>query len=106
MPGQTVQSKDDLLKLLLANRNKIEKFGTRRLGVFGSFSRNDQKATSDVDFLVEFKEGQKNYDNFIGLASLLEELLSRKVELLTRESLSQYIGPSILNEAEYVIDTE
>ncbi|MBU0460943.1 nucleotidyltransferase family protein [Patescibacteria group bacterium] len=101
-----VKTKDELLKLLLANRSDIEKFGTRRLGLFGSFARDEQKKTSDVDFLVEFREGQKNYDNFIGLASLLESLLNRKVELLTKESLSAYIGPNILKEAEYVIDSE
>lgn len=106
MSDQTVESKDALLKLLLANRSNIEKYGARRLGLFGSFVRNDQRASSDVDFLVEFREGQKNYDNFIGLVSLLEELLNRKVELITKESLSRYIGPNILKEAEYVIDTE
>jgi len=94
------------MRLLLENRLLIEKFGTRRLGLFGSFSRDEQKDTSDVDFLVEFKEGAKSFDNFMGLADFLEALINRKVDLLTKESLSSHIGPHILNETEYVIESE
>lgn len=46
--------------------------------------------------------GKKTFDNFIDLSETLEELLHRRVELVTRESLSPYIGPRILDEIEYV----
>lgn len=104
--SKQVKTKAELIKLLIENRNAIEKFETRRLGLFGSFVHDEQKETSDIDFMVEFLEGRKNYDNFIGLATLLEELLNRKVELVTKESLSSYIGPNILKETEYVIDSQ
>lgn len=55
-----------------------------------------------MDLLVEFQTGWKTYDNFLDLAELLEEILGRPVELLTRESLSPYIGLRILQEAEDV----
>ena len=73
----------------------------RRLGLFGSFVRGCQTGDSDVDLLVEFEPGRKTYDNFIGLAELLENLLRRPVDLLTTDSLSPYIGPRILDETEY-----
>ncbi|MBN1665861.1 MAG: nucleotidyltransferase family protein [Anaerolineales bacterium] len=98
----TVNSKDQLLSLLRANQRDIRNFGIRRLGLFGSFVREQQRRDSDVDVLIEFEPGQKTYDNFIKLAFFLEELLGRRVELITTDALSPYIGPHILEEVEYV----
>ena len=94
-------SKQDVLDLIESNRAKIRALGVRRLGLFGSFVRGHQTPASDVDVLVEFDPAHKTYDNFIALAELLEVLLRRPVDLLTTESLSPYIGPRILDEAEY-----
>jgi predicted nucleotidyltransferase len=67
----------------------IRSFGVKRLGLFGSFARNTGfHSESDVDLLVEFESGKKSYDNFIDLALYLEELLARKVELVTPQSLA------------------
>lgn len=98
------QTKEEILALLLKHRAEIQNYGIKQLGLFGSFARNQQKASSDVDVLVEFEPGKKNYDNFIALATLLEELFGRKVELLTKESLSPHLGPHILKEIEYVLE--
>jgi predicted nucleotidyltransferase len=56
---------------------------------------------SDVDLLVEFEPSRKTFDNFITLTFLLEDHLQRRVELVPVESLSPYIGPSILEEVKY-----
>ena len=74
-----------------------------RLALFGSLARENPRADSEVDFLVEFAPGRKTFDAFMGLAFLLEDLLQRRVELLTTEGLSPYFGPHILREAEDVI---
>lgn len=95
-------TKGDLLQSLQAHADAITSFGVERLGLFGSFVRNEQNSDSDVDFLVTFKPGQKTFDNFSRLAYCLEELLGRPIELVTPESLSPYIGPHILDEVEYV----
>ena len=52
--------------------------------------------------LVEFLPGKHSFDNFMELAFLLEDLLGRKVELVTYESLSPYIGTHILREVQRV----
>jgi hypothetical protein len=52
--------------------------------------------------LVEFEPGRKTFDAFMQLAFFLEALFGRRVELVTPESLSPYIGPHILREMEYV----
>lgn len=97
-----VQSKEQILALLRAQHATLRRFGVKRCGVFGSFVHNDTHEQSDVDILVEFEAGQKTFDHFIQLAFFLEDLFDRKVDLLTTESLSPYIGPHILSEVEYV----
>jgi predicted nucleotidyltransferase len=96
-----VTTKDEVFKLLRQSGSQLRRFGVGRVGVFGSFVRGDTNSESDVDILVEFEEGRKSFDNFMALAFFLEDLFGRKVDLLTPESLSPYIGPHILDEVEY-----
>lgn len=84
-------------------RARIEALGVRRLALFGSVVRGQARPDSDVDLLVQFDPEQKTLDNFMALVFLLEELLKHRIELVTTESLSPYIGPKILREAEDVL---
>lgn len=77
--------------------------GVVRLAVFGSVLHGDPSPDSDVDLLVEFAPGTKSFDRFMALAELLEARLGRRVELVTIEALSQFIGPRILAEAKDVL---
>lgn len=97
-----VRTKEGVLILIQAHQHQIRSLGVRRLGLFGSFVRQQQKSDSDIDLLVEFEPGRKTFDNFLNVALLLEEVLGRRVELVTPEALSPYIGPHILHEVEYV----
>ena len=73
-------------------------FGVKRIGIFGSFARGEQKRTSDVDVLVEFVDGQATFDNFMQLAYYLEDLFSRKVDLLTVRGIDRYIRSRVESE--------
>ncbi len=96
-------NKASLLQQLDINKHQIKSFGVKRLGLFGSFANDIAIHTkSDIDFLVEFEQGKKTYDNFMELSFYLEELLGRKVELVTAQSLSKYIGPHILKQVQNV----
>src|SRR5215510_14448461 len=97
-----VQTKEHLLALLREHYRQIRAFGVRRLGLFGSFVRERQGRESDVVMLVEFEPGCKTFDAFMQLAFFLEALFGRRVEWVTPESLSPYIGPHILREMTYV----
>ena len=99
---QEVNKKQELIELITASSQTILKYGVKRLGIFGSFVRDEAKEDSDVDFFVEFYPAQKNFDNFMDLAFFLQELSGRKIELVTPQSLSKFIGPYILKEVEYV----
>ena len=98
----TVKTKENIFTLIQGYQSQIRSFGVKRLGLFGSFVREEQHDDSDVDVLVEFEQGQKSFDNFMQVAFLLEDLLGRQVELVTPDALSPYIGPHILREVEYV----
>ncbi len=98
-----VQTKDDLLRRLRGQESRLRSLGVKRLGLFGSFVRQEQSAGSDVDVLLEFEPGRKSFDNFMKISFLLEEVLDRHIELVTTEALSPYLGPRILNEVEDVL---
>jgi len=97
-----VANKQQIIDLLRKNSPKLRKLGVKRVGIFGSFAAGTQTANSDVDLLVEFNKGQKNFHNFMGTANFTEAIMGRNVDLLTPESLSPYIGPYIEKEVEYV----
>ena len=103
MVQQSIHTKEALLHLLAENNQKIKSFGVKELNLFGSFAGNKEiNENSDIDLLVDFEEGKKTYDNFMELNFFLEEITGRKVEILTRQSLSKFIGPHILKQLEHV----
>lgn len=77
---------------------RLTALGVTGIGVFGSFVTGRQTPASDVDILVEFAPDRHTFDNFMDLSFFLEDILGRKVELVTPESLSPHIGPHILRE--------
>ena len=97
-----VDTKESVFQRLTEEREKLAFLGVKNIGLFGSFVRGSQTSLSDIDILVEFMPEKHTFDNFMEVAFLLEELLGRKVELVTTEALSPYIGPHILREVERV----
>jgi predicted nucleotidyltransferase len=93
---------DEVIAKLRAEEAFFRSLGVARLGLFGSFRRGNAGTESDVDLLVEFEPGRKTFDSFMNLGFFLESLLGRRVDLVTPESLSPYIGPRILREVRYV----
>lgn len=59
-----VQTKRKALSLIEEHRDKVKALGVKKLGLFGSFAREEQGMASDIDLLVEFERGKKTFDNF------------------------------------------
>jgi hypothetical protein len=97
-----VDTKEAFFRAILLARERLIVLGVKNLGLFGSFVRGEQTPQSDIDILVEFLPGKHTFDNFMEVSFLLEELLGREVEIVTREALSPYIGPFILKEVQRV----
>ena len=80
----------------------VEKFGVMEIAIFGSYARGQQKKDSDVDLIVNFKEGYKTFDNYMDLKFYLEELFGKKVDLVIKSAINPRIKPFIIEEAIYV----
>ena len=97
----TIGTKQKIFNVLQQNQSRLSALGVKRIGVFGSFVRGEQCTDSDIDLLVEFEPTRKTFDTFMELSFFLEDVLQHRVEIVTLESLSPYIGPHILKEVEY-----
>ena len=96
-------SREQAIERIVASEPEIRALGVQQLALFGSVVRNEASSSSDVDLLVQFLPEAKTYSRFFALAELLEARLGRTVELVTVESLSPFLGPHILAEAENVL---
>jgi predicted nucleotidyltransferase len=83
---------------LRGSAEAIGQFGVRSLSLFGSVARNEAGEGSDVDVLVDF-EGEATFDRYMGLKFFLEDLLGRKVDLVTQKALRNELRPSVELEA-------
>lgn len=74
-------------------------YGARRIRVFGSVARYEERPDSDVDFLVDFPRGYDLFGQRLPLTERLAHLLGRKVELVPEHELSRHIREQVLKEA-------
>lgn len=78
-----------------------DKFGVKRIGIFGSFARGEEKAGSDIDVLVEFDETKITFDNYMDLKFYLEDLFKREVDLVIESSIKPRLKDNIMREVVY-----
>jgi uncharacterized protein len=91
--------RDEIIRILRAQREELmSRFGIHSLSLFGSVVRDEAKVTSDVDVLVEFP-APPTFDQFMDLKLYLEDLLQRKVDLVTRRALKEKVRPYVEKEA-------
>ncbi len=83
------------------NRLRLKAFGVKRIGLCGSFARENQKIKSDMDFLVEFDKKKKTFDNYMDLKFFLEKQFHRKVDIVLRDSLKSPVKESIAKDLVY-----
>lgn len=95
-------TKKTILQKIKNNKEQIRQFGISKVGLFGSFARGEQKKDSDIDLMVEFKNGKKSFQNFIQFSEYVEKILGKKVEVLTPQSVSPHIAPHLKDEVSYV----
>jgi len=94
-------NKDIILNTLHIQKGELKKYGVQRIGLFGSFVRGENTNDSDIDLLVDFDKEKKTLRNLVHLGDFLENIFDRKVDLVTPQGLSKYIGPYILKEVQY-----
>jgi len=78
-----------------------EKYHVKKIGIFGSFVRGEQKKGSDLDILVEF-ETPIGFFDFVRLENLLSRTLHKKVDLVSKRAVKPAIKKEIFKEVQYV----
>ena len=96
-------TKEKILETLQKEKSCLTQYGVKKIGLFGSYSKNSQHKDSDIDILIDFYSEQETFDNLMAIYDVLENTFkNHKIEIVTRNGLSKYIGSYILQETEYV----
>jgi predicted nucleotidyltransferase len=80
----------------------LREHGVKKAALFGSIVRGEATEESDIDLLIEF-EGRKSLLDLAGLKLELQELLRRRVDVLTYKSLHPLLKERILSEQEVIL---
>ena len=78
-----------------------EQYGVEKIGVFGSYVKNNIKENSDIDIVIEMNKESKTLHNFLELKRFLEKNLQREVDLGIESNLKQAVKKEILSEIVY-----
>jgi len=93
-------NKEHLFKKIIS---LIKKHGAKKIAVFGSYARGEEKPKSDIDILVEFSE-RKSLLDLVGIEQELSDALGMKVDLLTEKSISPYLIGRIKKEMKVIYE--
>ena len=87
--------RDELLGLLREHRaTLVQRFGVAELSLFGSFARDQATGDSDIDLLVQF-DGPATSKQYFGMQFYIEDLLGRRVDLVTERALRAELRPHV-----------
>jgi len=96
-----VLDKTRILNILKEMKKDIKsKYKVKSIGIFGSYVKNMQKDSSDIDFLVEFERSADLF-HYMGLIFFLEEKFNRKVDVISKPALKEDLRENILQEVVY-----
>lgn len=103
MSSERIQENRPIFDILHLSLSFIQHtFQVKKIGVFGSFARGEERPDSDLDILVEFIPGQATFDNYMQLVSFLEETSSRHVDLVTESGINIYVRPYVEKETIWI----
>jgi len=97
----TKELKEKLAKIKASKEIIRKRYHVKKIGIFGSFVRGEQRKKSDIDIVVVLSE-PIGFFEFIRLENYLSRKLGRKVDLLTKEGIKPAVKKDILKETIYV----
>jgi predicted nucleotidyltransferase len=96
-------TKDFILDFLAQHKKEYyQKYGVTKIGLFGSYVRDDFKKESDVDIAIEMLNEKKSLNSFFSLRRELETAFNLKVDLGIETSLKPIAKENILKEIIYL----
>ena len=88
-------NRDEVLGLLREHKATLaQRFGVTDLSLFGSFARDQATGDSDIDLLVQF-DGPATSKQYFGMQFYIEDLLGRRVDLVTENALRAELRPYV-----------
>lgn len=88
-----------ILEAISRNHETLHKMGVRKLGLFGSYARGEQKSDSDMDFVVVL--ARYTLDNYMDTKFFLEDLFDVEIDLIPEDSIKPRLRPHIMREVQY-----
>jgi predicted nucleotidyltransferase len=99
---QKAKTLNEIKEIVAQHKEELKQdYFIGEIGVFGSYSRGQQRKSSDIDILVEFEKPVGLF-KFLKLETYLSNLLGTKVDLVTKPALKPRIGERILQEVVYL----
>jgi len=93
-------TKNYILDFLTQNKSFLEKnFDVKKIGLFGSYSKDEQTPNSDIDIIVDMPS---SFDKYYDLKEFLESKLNKKIDLGLEKSIRKLIKAKIKKEIIYV----
>jgi hypothetical protein len=97
-----LRSRDDILETLSRMSTELRStFKVKRIGLFGSYARQEQRPDSDIDLLVDFSEDADLFD-LVELKYFLEEKLHNPVDIVPERALRDELRQSVIADVSYV----
>ncbi|MTW85698.1 nucleotidyltransferase [Virgibacillus dakarensis] len=98
-------SKQEILDELSKSLNTWrEEYDVKRIGLFGSYSRDKQNEFSDIDVAVEFNDADLSFDNYMNLKICLEDLFQKPIDLVILNDIKPALKSNILSTITFVND--
>lgn len=96
------KKRQDVLNKIIPKIIRIlKKNNVKKAGIFGSYAKGEQKKNSDIDILIEPPKGIGF--GFVGIQFELEDVLGKKVDLVTYKYISPYLKENILKSEVRII---
>ncbi len=95
-------NREDIIKFISTHKADFEqKFGVKKIGLFGSCSRGESREDSDIDIVVELEK--PDLFNLIGIKQTIEEAFNRRVDIVRlRDKMNEFLRKRIEQEVIYV----
>ena len=99
-----IKTFEEIYSILAKHKEELqEEYGVKKIGVFGSYARGEQRKNSDIDILVEYEKPEEVGFAFFKLADVLKRILRiKKIDLATRNSLKPVMKKNILKEVKFI----
>ena len=99
-----MNKREDVLNFLRTNKDSLlSKYSLTKIGIFGSYARNEQTEMSDIDIILDFKEDENDfYGKKYDLREYLKSVFEKEVDICTEHAIKPRFRPYILKDVIYV----